>query len=179
MTNFKLTRFPAEAIVQIKVLFPNGNSFHYKAEDSVFPTWMEVLETQEDFYDHGTILKGDLIRVRQFNANDWRKIDHSEIVFFVLKEDLMSEDGLKIRCCRIIEKVADVYVVENLYQNGRIWNIPASTIKFSFSFAELRRKELNWQKPGFPQTYDEIREYFFKEFKECHPEAYREDPPKP
>lgn len=174
---FKITKFPKEYLVRIHVKFPNGAEFHYNKDDSVFATWLKVLETQENLFGLSPILKDDLIRVQSFRPDDWHKGAHSNIIFITMKGEEWKNELAPLRCCKVLSKEKGVYRLQ--YIDGSIWNVDQFHIANAYAFAEHRKKENYYQPEGFPQTYNDLSVYFRDAFKQCYPEGYREDPPKP
>ena len=173
MTNFKLTRFPKEYLVRIHVMFPNGAEFYYNKDDTVFATWLEVLETQDNFFEIGTILKDDLIRVKPFRYDDWNIAHHSDIIFIAMKSEEWKDGMAPLKCCKVLSKENGIFKVR--YLDGSIWNVHEFNISRAYSFAEHRKKEFYYQPEGFPQSYNDLSQYFEEAFRWCNPKAYKEE----
>jgi len=133
MSKFKFSNFPKEAILKIKAIFPDGGSLRYQSVGAL-DQWMTVIDTFEDFNDHGNIFPGDLIRVIPCNPVNWIKPYHNEVVFLIFNDQEESEKKeTTIRCCRIIEKFQSHFKISGLSDSDKVFDLYFSQIALMWS----------------------------------------------
>ena len=128
MTKFKLSKFPQEAILKIKALFPDGGSLRYSSV-GLMDVWITVVDIYKDFHNKGTIVPGDLMRVIPCSPKNWKKPYHNEVVFLVLRNQTEAVDNetdsqeIVIRCCRILENYQNHFKISALDDSDKVFDL--------------------------------------------------------